>query len=79
MNPAPAPRRVARSLGRAAAALVATLLAVRLAIAPATAGATLRLTDGRLLEGLDVRREGEVYLLTLEGGAVVPVPVELVA
>jgi hypothetical protein len=55
------------------------LAALALAIAPALADAFLRLTDGRVLDGLDVRRDGDMYLLELAGGTVVPVPVSLVA
>jgi hypothetical protein len=62
-----------------AATLLGLAFAVRLSAPPAVAGASLRLIDGRILEGQDVRRDGDVYLLTLEGGAVVPVPADLVA
>jgi hypothetical protein len=58
---------------------LALVAALALAIAPALADAFLRLTDGRVLEGLDVRRDGDVYLLSLPGDTVVPVPVSLVA
>ena len=71
-------RRSARWILPAAAVLV-TVLAMRFGATPVNAGASLRLTDGRVLEGLDVRKEGDVYLLTIEGGAVVPVPMALVA
>jgi hypothetical protein len=64
---------------RALALLAALVAALVLAIAPALADAFLRLTDGRVLEGLDVRRDGDVYLLSLPGDTVVPVPVSLVA
>ena len=46
---------------------------------PASAKASLKLKDGRVLEGTDVRREGDLYILTIDGGAVVPVPVGIVA
>lgn len=65
--------------GRFPLALVAAVLAVVLPFARAAADAYLRLTDGRVLEGVDVRRDGDVYLLSLAGGTVVPVPVSLVA
>lgn len=55
---------------------VATALA--LPFAPAIADAFLRLSDGRVLEGLSVRRDDDVYLLELPGDTVVPVPVSLV-
>ena len=41
--------------------------------------AELELIDGRVLAGTDVRREGAVYVLTLEGGDTISLPVELVA
>ncbi len=41
--------------------------------------AELELIDGRILAGTDVRREGDVYVLTLEGGDTITLPVELVA
>jgi hypothetical protein len=41
--------------------------------------AELELVDGRVLAGTDVRREGDVYVLTLEGGNTIALPVELVA
>ncbi len=41
--------------------------------------AELELIDGRVLSGVEVRREGAVYVLTLESGAMVSMPVELVA
>lgn len=58
------------------------LLLAALALAggpPLAGGAYLTLVDGRRLEGREVRRDGDVYLLVIEGGAVVPVPSELVA
>ncbi len=75
MTPAPAPSR-----WRAwSVAAVAALLALTLPFARTMADAFLRLTDGRVLEGIDVRRDGDVYLLSLPGDTVVPVPVSLVA
>jgi hypothetical protein len=66
-----------------AARLVALALGFTLAAGlrpdPAIAGASLRLTDGRTLEGTDVRREGDVYVLTLPDGSVVPIPTAVVA
>ena len=50
------------------------------ALATAAFGqAELELLDGRILGGTDVRREGAVYVLTLEGGGTISLPVELVA
>ena len=44
----------------------------------ASGQAELELLDGRILSGTDVRREGQIYVLTLEGGDTVTLPVELV-
>ncbi len=78
MTSSPVPRRRRRRLLPVATAL-ATLLAVALGSSPPSIGASLRLTDGRVLKGRDVRRDGDTFLLSLDGGAVVPVPAELVA
>jgi hypothetical protein len=59
------------------AALVA-LTAGGIALLPPVRSASLKLTDGKVLEGRSVRRDGDVYLLEIEGGSVVPVPVALV-
>lgn len=56
--------------------LTAILLAV--VVVPAAAGVRLILRDGRVLEGTDIRREGQAYLLTLEDGGIVPIPDALV-
>jgi len=48
-------------------------------MAYASGQAELELLDGRVISGTDVRREGQVYVLTLEGGDMVTLPVELVA
>ena len=48
---------------------------------PALAGAQIVLRDGRTLKGVDVRREregGATYVLILESGAALAIPVELV-
>jgi hypothetical protein len=55
------------------------MLVIALPFARATADAFLRLTDGRVLKGVDVRRDGDLYLLSLPGDTVVPVPAMLVA
>jgi hypothetical protein len=65
--------RSARALW-AAAILVSGLLFAR-----AGAEAFLRLSDGRVLEGVDVRRDGDLYMLELEGDTVIPIPAMLVA
>jgi hypothetical protein len=58
-------------------ALLALLLV--LALVPAThAGAELLLKDGRTVSGVEVRRHGPNYHLTLEGGEILIFPVELV-
>jgi hypothetical protein len=74
----PAKRRSLRWILPVAAALAAVAAGV-LGSLPSSSGASLRLTDGRVLEGRDVRLDGDLYLLELEGGSVVPVPVALVA
>jgi hypothetical protein len=48
-------------------------------LAFASGQAALELVDGRIISGTDVRREGAVYVLTLEGGDTVTLPLELVA
>jgi len=40
--------------------------------------AELELVDGRVLAGSEVRREGDVYVLTLDNGEALTFPVELV-
>ena len=42
------------------------------------AGAALVLNDGRVLKGVDVRRDGGNYLLEQESGGVISLPIELV-
>ena len=64
---------------RRIALALALAIALALSVGPTIADAFLRLTDGRVLEGLDVRRDGDVYLLSLPGDTVMPVPVALVA
>jgi len=49
-----------------------------LVVSSALAGVELVLKDGRVLDGVDVQREGDLYLLTLDSGGVVPLPAELV-
>lgn len=61
-----------------AAIIVASMIDAPLGPDPASAKASLTLKDGRVLEGRDVRREGDLYILTIDGGAVVPVPAALV-
>jgi len=38
------------------------------------AGPVLKLKDGRELKGVDLRRDGDLYILEIAGGAVIPVP-----
>lgn len=75
---APAEHRIARWV-LPAAAMLATILGTRVGSRPAIAGASLRLTDGRVLEGREVRQEGDVYLLVLENESVIPIPTALVS
>jgi hypothetical protein len=56
----------------------ALVVAIVLAVSSALAAVELVLTDGQVLPGVDVRREGNVYLLETESGAVLTFPVELV-
>ena len=58
--------------------ILASALDAPLGPEPASAKATLKLKDGRILEGIDVRREADIYVLTIQGGAMIPVPVDLV-
>ena len=46
--------------------------------ATALAGAELVLEDGQVLQGADVQRDGELYVLELDSGATLTIPVELV-
>jgi hypothetical protein len=69
-------RRRGRAIVPVTAALVLALVLGLASLSPRAA--TLRLKDGRVLEGVDVRRDGNEFLLHLEGGAVIPVPVQLV-
>jgi hypothetical protein len=57
---------------------LAACLVVLLAPAIAPGETELVLHDGRVLTGTSARREGENYVLILEGGEVVTLPVELV-
>lgn len=53
-------------------------LGLLLAALPAMAGAELQLVDGRTLKGESVERKGSLYLLSVEGDAVLPIPIDLV-
>jgi hypothetical protein len=54
------------------------MLALAVVGSAVLAGAELLLTDGQILEGVNVRRDGEVYLVKLEAGGVLTIPVALV-
>ena len=54
------------------------LLALAIAVGAALAATELVLQDGRVLEGVDVRRQEDDYVLRLESGDTVVIPVELV-
>lgn len=43
------------------------------------AGTKIVLEDGQVLEGVDVRRDGDLYVVELESGGVLTLPVDLVA
>lgn len=62
-----------RSLARAA--LLAVLL---LETAAAEASSSLVLTDGQIIKGIEVSRQGDSYLVTMAGGNMVAFPVALV-
>ena len=49
-----------------------------LAAIPAWSGAAVVLQDGQVLEGVDVRRQGEEVLLTIDGGNVITLPASIV-
>ena len=61
--------------GRTTPICGALVLAVCL---PAFAAVKVTLRDGRVVEGTEVEREQEFYLLRLESGSVLPLPAELV-
>ena len=46
---------------------------------PSAAAASLELVDGRVLAGMDVWREGPIYVLELDSGLEMALPVELVS
>jgi len=45
-----------------------------LAFSMLLAGPVLQLTDGRELKGVDLRRDGDLYILVLANGTAIPVP-----
>jgi hypothetical protein len=63
---------------RAVVLFALVLVATGLSAPAALGGATLKLSDGRVLEGTDVRREGDLFILEVEGGSVIPLPASLV-
>lgn len=58
--------------------VLAFTLAATVSMRLVRADVQLVLIDGKTLDGVDVRRDQQVYLLTLENGRVAAVPVELV-
>lgn len=60
------------------AGVIALLGLVALVSTPAPGQSALELVDGRVLTGVDVRRDGVIYVLTLETGHELALPVELV-
>ena len=56
----------------------ASLAALLLAGALAEASSSLVLTDGQIIKGTAVRRQGDAYLVTMEGGNTVAFPAALV-
>ena len=60
-------------------AFPAALLALALAASPARAAAEVVLTDGTVLDGIDLELKDGSYLLEVQPGAVVTIPAQLVA
>lgn len=54
------------------------VVAIVLAAIPAWGAAAVVLQDGQVLEGIDVRRQGEEVLLTMDGGNVITLPASIV-
>jgi hypothetical protein len=54
------------------------MIALTLVGSAVLAGAELLLYDGQILEGVSVRRDDQVYVVRLEAGGVVTIPVTLV-
>jgi len=63
---------------RLRAAAIVAALACGLAGPAVLAGTSVVLTDGQVIKGTDVRREGDSYLVTMPGGSIVPFPAQLV-
>jgi hypothetical protein len=59
--------------------LQALLICLGLTASVVLAGVELLMSDGQIVKGADVRRDGEVYLVTLEQGGVITLPVQLVS
>jgi len=59
-------------------AILALALAAGLPVSTSGEVSELVLRDGRVLEGIDVRRDGEIYLVRVESGGVITIPVVFV-
>lgn len=55
-----------------------SLAALLLVGAPAEAAASLVLTDGQIIKGMEVKRQGDAFLVTMAGGNTVAIPAALV-
>ena len=58
--------------------LLSALLGLALALSAVLAATELVLHDGRTIHAIDVRRDGGNYVVTLEGGDMIALPLELV-
>lgn len=58
--------------------VIGALAALVLASLPAAGAAELVLDDGQVLTGESLERKDDLYLLELESGSVLPIPIELV-
>ncbi len=58
--------------------LLSALLGLALGLSAVLAATELVLLDGRTIDAIDVRRDGGNYLVTLEGGDMIALPLEVV-
>jgi hypothetical protein len=56
----------------------ASLAVLLLVVAPAAASSSLVLTDGQVIKGIEVKRQGDAFLVTMAGGNTVAFPAALV-
>ena len=60
------------------AGVIGALTLVVMSSSPRVPHMSLELVDGRMLDGVAVRREGQIFILTMDSGAELAFPVELV-